>query len=125
MSHQLVFSPITGTLKKVKLTYRRVPARRVRVNATFIPLVREPNLEELRSSMREIIRTFPESQGVLVISCISGCRNTKPRIKVFKSDTNIRQRFLSIEDGDPYTWVFELLYIAGYREIHFQLASVA
>ena len=125
MRKETVFSPIPGTLKKIKLTYRRVPARRVPVNAQFIPLVNEPDLEELRNNLRFIIRTLPETAGVLMISCISGSRNSKPRILVIKSDENIRARFLSKENGNPYNWVFELLYIGGYREIHFQLATAA
>jgi hypothetical protein len=123
MHQNLVFFPIAGTLKKIKLTYKRVPARRVPVDHHFTPLVNEPDLEELRNNLRSIIRTLPETAGVLMIHCISGSRNSKPRIMVIKSDENIRERFLSKEDGNPYNWVFELLYISGYREIHFQLAA--
>ena len=125
MRQEPVFSEVPGTLKKIKLTYRRVPARRIPVNAQFIPLVNEPDLEELRNNLRSIIRTLPETAGVLMVYCISGSRNSKPHILVIKSDENIRARFLSKENGNPYKWVFELLYFGGYREIHFQLATAA
>lgn len=123
MSHNPVFSPVAGTLKIVKLTYKRVPASRVPFNTRFIPYVNEPDMEELRNSLREIIRKIPETRGVLLISCIRGSKNSRPIIKVIKSDENIRERFLSKDNGNPFNWVFELLYIVGYREIHFQLAS--
>lgn len=117
-------SLISGTSKSFKLIQKRVALRPNPSKKQGFDFGLVTDLDSMRENFKELLRSLPDTPGILVISGVSSS-NLSSTIKVLRSNESIRAVFGSFNDGYPFNWLSNKLLEGGYKEIQLQLGTSA
>ena len=117
-------SLISGTSKSFKLIQKQVPQSPNPNKKKGYDFILVTDIESMRENFRVLLRTLPDSPGILVISGVFNSRSSKT-IKVLCSDDSVRVAFASFGEGSSFKWICKKMTDHGYKEIRFQLGVAA
>lgn len=117
-------SLITGTSKSFKLIQRRVALRPNPNKKKGFDFGLEIDRDAMRENFRDLVRSLPDTPGILVISGVFGS-DMSTTLKVIRTDESIRSAFGYCQNEYPFTWIFNSLVDSGYKEIRFELGVAA
>ncbi len=117
-------SLISGTSKSFKLIQKQVPLRPNLNKKKGYDFTLETDIEMMRENFRALLRTLPDSPGILVISGVFNSRSSKT-IKVLCSDDSVRAAFASFGERSSFMWICKKMTDQGFKEIRFQLGVAA
>jgi len=117
-------SLISGTSKTLKLVQKQVVVRPNPTKRKGYDFTLETDLQRMRENFRQLVRSLPDTPGILVITGVFGSDLSKT-LKVLRTDESIRCAFGTCQEGSPFNWICKELLDGGYKEIRFELGVAA
>ncbi len=105
-------SLVSGISKTFKLVQKQVVLRPNPSKRKGYDFTLETDLQTMRENFRQLVRSLPDTPGILIISGVFGS-DMSMTLKVLRTDESSRFTYGTCREGSPFNWICNELLDGG------------